>query len=167
MHRWEDVAQNHCQLTPNAKWQRTRDTNCTSMHFQEAAASLSLSVRRWACKQFEITEPKGAWTKSWYRNGCNPAADLRSHLWPVYDVEKDNNQMFFDTWCEARLPNGQYIHCWLQYRQSERSRYNWVVMKFESEENNGEEPIVYPKKVLTLYKDSKGTLKSTCPLSWV
>jgi hypothetical protein len=23
-----------------------------------------------------------------------------------YDVEKDNNQMFFDIWCEARLPNG-------------------------------------------------------------
>jgi hypothetical protein len=27
----------------------------------------------------------------------------------IYDVEKDNNQMFFDIWCEARLPNGQYI----------------------------------------------------------
>jgi hypothetical protein len=25
----------------------------------------------------------------------------------IYDVEKDNNQMFFDIWCEARLPNGQ------------------------------------------------------------
>jgi hypothetical protein len=34
------------------------------------------------------------------------------------------------------------------------------MMKFESEENNGEEPIVYPGKVLTLYKDSKGTLKA-------
>jgi hypothetical protein len=27
----------------------------------------------------------------------------------IYDVEKDNNQMFFDIWCEARLHNGQYI----------------------------------------------------------
>jgi hypothetical protein len=27
----------------------------------------------------------------------------------IYDVEKNNNQMFFDIWCEARLPNGQYI----------------------------------------------------------
>jgi hypothetical protein len=27
----------------------------------------------------------------------------------IYDVEKENNQMFFDIWCEARLPNGQYI----------------------------------------------------------
>ncbi len=30
----------------------------------------------------------------------------------IYDVEKDNNQMFFDIWCEAMLPNGQYIQCW-------------------------------------------------------
>jgi hypothetical protein len=34
------------------------------------------------------------------------------------------------------------------------------MMKFESEENNGEEPIVYPGKVLTLYEDSKGTTKA-------
>jgi hypothetical protein len=27
----------------------------------------------------------------------------------IYDVKKDNNEMFFDIWCEARLPNGQYI----------------------------------------------------------
>jgi hypothetical protein len=68
----------------------------------------------------------------------------------ISDVEKDNNQMFFDIWCEARLPNGQYIQCWPQYKQSERSRYDWVMMKFESKENNGEEAIVYPRKVLTL-----------------
>jgi hypothetical protein len=77
----------------------------------------------------------------------------------IYDVEKDNNQMFFDIWCEARLPNVHYIQCWPQYRQSEGSRYDWVMMKFESEENNGEEAIVYPRKVLALYKDSEGTLK--------
>jgi hypothetical protein len=33
-------------------------------------------------------------------------------------------------------------------------------MKFESEENNGDHLIVYPGKVLALYKDSKGTLKA-------
>jgi hypothetical protein len=38
--------------------------------------------------------------------------------------------------------------------------YNWVIMKFESKENNGEEPIVYPRKVPALYEDSKGTLKA-------
>ncbi len=27
----------------------------------------------------------------------------------TYDVEKDNNQMFFDIWCEARLSNGEFI----------------------------------------------------------
>jgi hypothetical protein len=48
----------------------------------------------------------------------------------IYDVEKDNNHMFFDIWCEARLPNGQYIWCWPKYRQSEGSRYDWVMIKF-------------------------------------
>jgi hypothetical protein len=78
----------------------------------------------------------------------------------IYAIENDNNQMFFDIWCEASLPNGQYIQCWPQYRQSKGSRYDWVMMKFESKENNGEEPIVYPRKVNALYEDSKGTLKA-------
>jgi hypothetical protein len=30
-------------------------------------------------------------------------------LQAIYDVEKDNYQMFFDIWFEARLPNGQFI----------------------------------------------------------
>jgi hypothetical protein len=34
------------------------------------------------------------------------------------------------------------------------------MMKFESKENNGEEAIVYPGKVLALYEDSEGTLKA-------
>jgi hypothetical protein len=34
------------------------------------------------------------------------------------------------------------------------------MMKFESEENNGEEAIIYPRKVLTLYEDNEGTLKA-------
>jgi hypothetical protein len=35
------------------------------------------------------------------------------------------------------------------------------MMKFEYEENNGEQLILYPGKVLALlYKDSKGTLKA-------
>jgi hypothetical protein len=59
--------------------------------------------------------------------------------------------MFFDIWCEARLPHGQYVWCWHEYRQSEEgSTYNWVMMKFESVEINGEEPIAYPRKVLPL-----------------
>jgi hypothetical protein len=33
------------------------------------------------------------------------------------------------------------------------------MIKFESEENNGEEPIVCPGKVLTLYEDCEGTFK--------
>jgi hypothetical protein len=34
------------------------------------------------------------------------------------------------------------------------------MMKFESEENNGEEAIIYPGKVLALYEDNEGTLKA-------
>ena len=33
------------------------------------------------------------------------------------------------------------------------------MMKFESEENNGEEAIIYPRKVLAMYEDKEGTLK--------
>ncbi len=40
------------------------------------------------------------------------------------------------------------------------------MMKLESEENNWEQPIVYPAKVLTLYKDSKGTLSSGKPRTY-
>jgi hypothetical protein len=29
----------------------------------------------------------------------------QQNLKAIYDVEKDNNQMFFDVWCEARLPS--------------------------------------------------------------
>jgi hypothetical protein len=32
-------------------------------------------------------------------------------------------------------------------------------MKFESKENNGEEAIIYPGKVLALYEDNEGSLK--------
>jgi hypothetical protein len=67
--------------------------------------------------------------------------------------------MFFDIWFEARLPNGQFIWCWPQYRQSEGSRYDWVMMKFESKGNNGEEPIVYPRKGLPCMKTAKGLSK--------
>jgi hypothetical protein len=68
--------------------------------------------------------------------------------------------MFFKLWCEARLPNGQYIQGWPQYRRSKGSRYDWVMMKFESEENNGEEAIIYPRRGLALYEDNEGTPKA-------
>jgi hypothetical protein len=35
-------------------------------------------------------------------------------------------------------------------RRSKVSRYDWVMMKFESEESNGEEAIIYLGKVLAL-----------------
>jgi hypothetical protein len=34
------------------------------------------------------------------------------------------------------------------------------MMKFESEENSGEEAIINPGKVLALYEDNEGTLKA-------
>jgi hypothetical protein len=46
-------------------------------------------------------------------HGQNPETGMgviqQRILEAIYDVEKDNNQMFFDIWCEARQPNGQYI----------------------------------------------------------
>jgi hypothetical protein len=81
-HRQEDSAPNHCQPTPNAKWQRTREANRTSMHFQEATASLLLSKRRWPCKQFEITQPKGHEQHPDTGMGVIQQQILaRSHLW--------------------------------------------------------------------------------------
>jgi hypothetical protein len=114
------------------------------------------SERRGHCKQFEITQPKG--------HEQHPDTGMgvikQQILEAIYDVEKDNNQLFFDIWSEARLPTRQHIQCWPQYRQSKGSRYDWVMMKVESKESNGEEAIIYPRKVLALYKDRKGTLKA-------
>jgi len=80
----------------------------------------------------------------------------------IYDVEAGRNQTFFDIWCEARLPNGQYIRCWPQYRRSEGTRYDWAMTSFESENDDDEEgeSQIYPAKVLALYEDSEGTLKA-------
>jgi hypothetical protein len=39
---------------------KNKEANGTTMHFQEATASLLLSERRGHCEQFEITQPKGA-----------------------------------------------------------------------------------------------------------
>lgn len=77
----------------------------------------------------------------------------------IFDVEKDGNQTFYDIWCEARLPNGQYIRCWPQYRSSEGSRYDWVMMSFDSEDDGGD-AMVYPGKVLALYEDGEGNVKA-------
>jgi hypothetical protein len=74
----------------------------------------------------------------------------------IHDLEMDK-QSFFDLWCEAKLPNGQHIRCWPQYRGCEGPRYDWVMISFESEE--GKE-IAYPGKVLALYEDRDGHLKA-------
>jgi hypothetical protein len=73
----------------------------------------------------------------------------------IHNLEKDK-QSFFDLWCEAKLPNGQHIHCWPQYRGCKGPRYDWVMISFESEE--GKE-IAYPGNVLVLYEDRDGHLK--------
>jgi len=76
----------------------------------------------------------------------------------LHDVDINSNQAFFDIWCEARLKNGQYIRCWPQYRGNQGTQYDWVMIKFESEEGDSaaEADIVYPAKVLALYENSKG-----------
>lgn len=68
------------------------------------------------------------------------------------EVERNSEQQFFDIWCEARLPNGETIRCWPQYRGSQGCKYDWALVKFEVDEE-GEDVVLYLAKVLVLYED--------------
>jgi len=73
------------------------------------------------------------------------------------DVERDSRQPIIDIWCEAKLPNGQHVRCWPQYRRNQGARYDWVMVKFDSPEDK--EAMKYPGKVLALYEDMDGVFK--------
>lgn len=66
-------------------------------------------------------------------------------------------QQSFSIWCEAKLPNGDYVCCWPQYRSDQGLWYDWVMIGFPSD---NEETIYYPAKVLALYEDDEGELKA-------
>jgi len=67
-------------------------------------------------------------------------------------------QPIVDIWCEAKLPGGTPIRCWPQYRKDKGSWYDWVMVKFESDDDE-DEATTYPGKVLALYEDLEGELK--------
>ncbi len=77
----------------------------------------------------------------------------------IDQLERDqgNQQEFFEIWCEARLASGQFIRCWPQYHSGEGSRYDWVMVAFDTSEGQKQ----YPTKVIALYEDSTdGTFKA-------
>jgi hypothetical protein len=75
------------------------------------------------------------------------------------EAERNSEQRFFDIWCEAKLPNGQTVRCWPQYRGSQGCKYDWVLVKFELDDQPDEDPEPYLAKVLAMYEDIDGNLK--------
>jgi L-fucose isomerase-like protein len=71
---------------------------------------------------------------------------------------REGSQAILDIWCEEELTSGQYVRCWPQYQGNKGSWYDWAMAKFESDENK--EPMVYPGKVLALYKDVDSNVKA-------
>ncbi len=61
----------------------------------------------------------------------------------IFSLDNDNQQFFFDIWCEATLPSGQIVRCWPQYRGNQGCKYDWVLAKFELEDkgDEGDEPM--------------------------
>ena len=89
------------------------------------------------------------------RTGCIQPRVLKA----IDQLERDqgNQQEFFEIWCEARLASGQFVRCWPQYRSGEGSRYDWVMVAFDTSEGQTQ----YPAKVIALYEDSTdGTFKA-------
>ena len=80
------------------------------------------------------------------------------HAIDVLEIQSQNRQPFIDIWCEADLQNGETVRCWQQYRGKEGSRYDWVMVNFNTED--GGEPEKYPAKLLALYDDQDGNFKA-------
>jgi len=72
--------------------------------------------------------------------------------------ERGSVQRLFEIWCEAKLPNGDNVRCWPQYRGKEGCRYDWAMVRFESQGDAA--ATQYPAKVLALYEDLDGNFKA-------
>ena len=84
----------------------------------------------------------------------------REVLKALSGLEREKSQQrFFDIWCEATLPSGQIVRCWPQYRGNQGCKYDWVLAKFELEDEGDEDPVPYPAKVLAMYEDIHGKFK--------
>jgi hypothetical protein len=70
-----------------------------------------------------------------------------------------SQQRFFDIWCEAALPSGQIVRCWPQYRGNQGCKYDWVLAKFQLDDEGDKGVVPYLAKVLAMYKDIDGKFK--------
>jgi hypothetical protein len=76
------------------------------------------------------------------------------------EASRGHQQWFIDVWCKVELPGGQQIRCWPQYWQNEGCQYDWAKIKFKFKSTEAEDALVYPGKVLALYKDLDGAFKA-------
>jgi hypothetical protein len=85
----------------------------------------------------------------------------REVLKALSDLEREKSQqMIFDMWCEAQLPNGQTVRCWPQYRGNQGCKYNWVLVEFKLIGQEADKDLVpYPAKILAMYEDINGEFK--------
>jgi hypothetical protein len=56
------------------------------------------------------------------------------------------------------MANGQTIRCWPQYQGNQGVKHDWVLVRFEVDEDN-EDVEPYPAKVLAMYEDIEGNFK--------
>lgn len=67
------------------------------------------------------------------------------------------DQLTFDIFCEAKLPNGEWIRCTPQYRSNQGPRYDWAMVSFPDDAGG---TMNYPAKILGLYKDLDDNLNA-------
>jgi hypothetical protein len=84
----------------------------------------------------------------------------REVLKALLELEREKSQQrFFDIWCEATLWSGQIVRCWPQYQGNQGCKYNWVLAKFQLDDEGDEGVVPYPAKVLAMYEDIDGKFK--------
>jgi hypothetical protein len=84
----------------------------------------------------------------------------REVLKALSELEREKSQQrFFDIWCEATLPSGQIVRCWPQYRGNQGCKYNWVLAKFQLNDEGDKGVVPYLAKVLAMYENINGKFK--------
>jgi hypothetical protein len=84
----------------------------------------------------------------------------REVLKALSELEREKSQQrFVDIWCEATLPSGQIVRCWPQYQGNQGCKYDWVLAKFQLNDEGDKGVVPYPAKVLAMYEDIDGKFK--------
>jgi len=107
----------------------------------------------------------GSWEQKTYDRFGNVVNDVRHSAKVHDDVLKsmrvlDDEATEFHIWCDAKLPNGDIVKCWPQYRQDKGPFYDWVMAKFPYEDDGMVEYKTHPAKVLAIYKVPNGQMKA-------